>query len=221
MALLIDIEGIDGSGKGTQAQMLCARFAAAGVAAKLISFPRYEATLFGGAVGEFLNGAFGKLADVHPFLVSLLFAGDRFESKEMLERALAGYAVVVLDRYVPSNVAHQASKRHAAERDALIKKILHIEYGIYRLPLPDVCLLLDLPVPMAQQLIARKSPRSYTAKTADLQEADAAYLAQVREVYHHLATGPNWRTISCSDENGLRTVAEISDEIWSAVGRRS
>lgn len=219
MALLIDIEGIDGSGKGTQAQRLCERFQQAGVSTKLISFPRYEATLFGGAVGEFLNGAFGGLAEVHPFLVSLLFAGDRFESKELLEHALAEHAVVVLDRYVPSNVAHQASKRNGAEREELIRKIVQIEYDIYRLPRPDVCLFLEIPVPIARELIACKAARSYTAHRADIQEADAHYLDQVREVYLTLAAGGgHWRTIHCCNAGGLRSIAEIADEIWQTVG---
>src|SRR5258708_39110698 len=114
--MLIDLEGIDGSGKGTQARVLCDRFAQAGVSAALVSFPRYEATRFGRAVGEFLNGRFGSLQQVHPFLVSLLFAGDRFESKEFLVQAIKSHAVVVLDRYVPSNVAHQASKVEGPDR---------------------------------------------------------------------------------------------------------
>src|SRR5579872_3745025 len=108
--MLIDIEGIDGSGKGTQARLLTDRLLASGVSATLVSFPRYDATLFGKAVGEFLNGEFGSLDTVHPFLVSLLFAGDRFESKAYLLEAMRTSQIVVLDRYVPSNVAHQAAK---------------------------------------------------------------------------------------------------------------
>ncbi|RPI82323.1 MAG: thymidylate kinase, partial [Planctomycetaceae bacterium] len=123
-ALLIDFEGIDGSGKGTQARRLCERLSAERIPCALISFPRYSETLFGRAVGEFLNGRFGALDQVHPFLVSLLFAGDRFESKGLLETALAQNEVVVLDRYVPSNIAHQASKRAGPERQELIDQIL-------------------------------------------------------------------------------------------------
>ena len=93
--MLIDLEGIDGSGKGTQARRLCDRFAQSGVSATLVSFPRYEATLFGRAVGDFLNGRFGSLDQVHPFLVSLLFAGDRYESKRFLLEAIANHDVVL------------------------------------------------------------------------------------------------------------------------------
>src|SRR5947209_2867214 len=90
--------------------------------AGLLSFPRYQATLFGRAVGDFLNGRFGSLEEVHPFLVSLLFAGDRFESKSVLLDAIETHDVVVLDRYVYSNVAHQASKCEGAERAELTRQ---------------------------------------------------------------------------------------------------
>lgn len=218
MALLIDIEGIDGSGKGTQARRLCDRLVQSGVTASLISFPRYDATLFGRAIGEFLNGDYGTLDQVHPFLVSLLFAGDRFESKSVLDEARASSEVVVLDRYVPSNVAHQASKCAGAARADLIKRIHSLEFEVFGLPRPDLVLLLDLPVPMAQELVLRKSARSYTHRAADLQEADAAYLERVREVYLDLSRhGSEWRRIAVADGDRVRAIDEVSDEIWSVV----
>lgn len=224
MALLIDFEGIDGSGKGTQAQALCRRLQQAGIAAQLLSFPRYESTLFGQAIGEYLNGRFGGLEQVHPFLVSLLFAGDRFESKGELLRAMESNAVVVLDRYVPSNVAHQASKRGGAERAELTRRILHIEHEIYGLPRPDLILLLSLPVEIAQELVARKAARSYTTRSADIQEADRGYMQNVRDVYLELACSqPDWRVVECcshetsSGVETLRDVEDIADEVWRVV----
>jgi dTMP kinase len=218
--MLIDFEGIDGSGKGTQARRLCDRFTQAGVSAALVSFPRYDATLFGRAVGEFLNGRYGSLNEVHPFLVSLLFAGDRFESKGFLLQAIEKHSVVVLDRYVPSNVAHQASKVDGAERAELQRRILEIEFDIFGLPLPDLVVLLDLPVSVARQLIAHKGARNYTAAKADIQEADARYLERVRGAYHDMARGqPSWQMIPCCDGNRLRTVDEIAEIIWQHVGK--
>jgi dTMP kinase len=216
--MLIDIEGIDGSGKGTQAGRLVERLKTTGVSASLISFPRYAATLFGRAVGEFLNGKFGSLADVHPFLVSLLFAGDRFESKRFLLDARAASQVVVLDRYVPSNVAHQASKLDGAERAELTNRILELEYTVFGMPCPDVVVLLDLPVAIAQERISHKTPRNYTARKADIQEADGCYLERVREVYLELgSSGPNWHTILCSDGPRIRTIDEVADSVWQIV----
>src|SRR5580704_15426600 len=120
---LIAIEGIDGSGKGTQSRILVERLRQSGRKVELISFPRYEETFFGRLIGSFLNGQFGTLDQVHPVLVSLLFAGDRFESRPKLEKALATCDVVVLDRYVASNVAHQGAKILGADRETLCRSI--------------------------------------------------------------------------------------------------
>jgi dTMP kinase len=218
--VLIDIEGIDGSGKGTQARALVGRLAKAGISGSLVSFPRYEATLFGRAVGEFLNGEFGALDEVHPFLVSLLFAGDRFESRPFLLDAMRTNEIVVLDRYVPSNVAHQAAKLDGAARAELTRRILEIELGLFGLPKPDLVVLLDLPVSMAQRLIAKKGARAYTAKKADLQEADGQYLERVREVYLELARiESHWQQIACCEGNRLRSVDEIAEDVWQLVSR--
>lgn len=220
VAFLIDIEGIDGAGKGTQAVLLRDRLLAEGRTVALISFPRYRETLFGQAVGEYLNGEFGSLEAVHPFLVSLLFAGDRLESRSLLEDALVQNDVVLLDRYVPSNVAHQASKRDDDEREELIRRILRIEFDINRLPRPDLVLLLDLPVPVARQLVARKAARSYTNRAADIQEADGTYLQRVRDVYLRLADcEPTWRTVPCCHGDNLRTVEDISNELCAIIGQ--
>jgi dTMP kinase len=213
VSVLIAIEGIDGSGKGTQAARLHARLLAAGRRSALLSFPRYQQTMFGRKIGDFLNGQFGSLDAVHPLLASLLFAGDRFESRDLIQQAIATHDVVVCDRYVASNVAHQGAKLAGAERRDLIDWIEHLEYAIYQLPRANLTLYLDIPVDRAQQLIAMKAQRSYTEKAADLQEADANYLRRVRDVYSHLADGPGWSRIPCLDGSEIRTVDAIADDI--------
>ena len=215
--MLIDIEGIDGAGKGTQARLLCERLTLAGVSHRLLSFPRYAETLFGQIAGEFLNGRFGKLDEVHPLLAALIFAGDRVESRDVLLDALKTHAVVVLDRYIPSNVAHQAAKRVGVEWAELIERINRIEYDINHLPAPALTVLLDVPAEVAQTLIATKSARNYTARAADLQEADGEYLAEVRAVYCELAQQPGWQRIACVRNGTMRTVEEIAAEVWSHV----
>lgn len=220
MAFLIAFEGIDGSGKGTQAKKLCDRLVASGQRAALISFPRYAETRFGRAIGEFLNGRFGSLADVNPFLVSLLYAGDRFESRKFLLDAIATNDVVVLDRYVPSNIAHQGAKVTGEERREIVEWITTIEHGLYELPQADLVLLLDLPAVEARQLIAKKAARNYTDREADLQESDTTYLEQVRQVYRdQAAASSNWQLIECHDGRQLRTIDDIAEEIWRTAHR--
>ena len=218
MALLVNIEGIDGSGKGTQAARLQTRLQSLGKTTGLVSFPRYQATHFGRKVADFLNGRFGRLNEVNPFLAALLYAGDRFESKAWLAESIATHDVVILDRYVPSNMAHQASKLEGVERTELIAWIEQVEFGVYGLPQPDLCVLLDIPPVVAQQLIARKAPRDYTEQAADLQESDATHLARTREVYLELARAkPAWRCVSCVEGEKLRTADDIEAEIWGLV----
>jgi dTMP kinase len=218
-ARLIAIEGIDGSGKGTQSRILVERLRQSGRKVELISFPRYNETFFGRLIGSFLNGEFGTLDQVHPILVSLLFAGDRFESRPKLEDALAACDVVILDRYVASNIAHQGAKLSGAERETLCRSIEHLEFGLYGVPRPDRVILLDLEVSRAQDLIAQKGARTYTDRTADIQEADAGYLGRVRQVYLDLATRDStWSIVECGQERrGLRTVDEIAEIIWHIV----
>ncbi|GDY07579.1 thymidylate kinase [Planctomycetia bacterium] len=218
MAPLIVIEGIDGSGKGTQAQQLTERLAATGRRVRLLSFPRYRETLFGHAIGDFLNGRFGQLNEVHPFLASVLYAADRFESKSVLTDALQQSDVVICDRYVPSNLAHQGAKLEGAERDELLRTIERIEFGVFALPRPSLVVLLNVPVDIAQRNIAAKKPRSYTDKAADLQEADAGYLQRVRDVYLQLATtDPIWQRVESVRAGKQRSITEIGDDILGRV----
>jgi dTMP kinase len=221
MGRLIAIEGIDGSGKGTQAARLREGLERAGTSVALLSFPRYEATLFGRAIGDYLNGRFGSLDGVSPFLASLLFAGDRFESRELLHEAIAEHDVVVLDRYVASNVAHQGAKLTGDERGELVEWILRVEHEVFGLPRADLVLLLDLPVEAARRQVARKAARSYTEREADLHEADAAYLSNVRESYRELAAAdPNWTTIDCTRGDGVRSIDDVAAEILAVVQER-
>ena len=135
MSLLIAIEGIDGSGKGTQASRLVERLDTDGISCSLLSFPRYSETLFGESIGKFLNGDFGPLEAVAPQLAATLYAGDRFESRGMLLEALATQQVVVCDRYVPSNLAHQGSRVEDERQSELIEWIETIEYDVFQLSL--------------------------------------------------------------------------------------
>jgi len=220
--MLVAFEGIDGSGKGTQAHRLHERLVSSGRRAELISFPRYESTLFGKAVGEFLNGRFGSLSEVNPFLVSLLYAGDRFESRDFLKAALDNNDVVVLDRYVASNMAHQGAKCTGDEHAEIVDWIEKIEYGLYEMPQPDLVFLLDLPAAEAQRLIEKKQARSYTEKKADLQEADAEYLESVRRAYLELsAASDRWQTIDLCRDNAVRPVDEIGEAIWERLSEFS
>ena len=220
MGLLVAIEGVDGTGKGTQARRLVDALGAGGLKTELIGFPRYRETEFGGRIGHYLNGRYGSLADVHPLFASLLFAGDRFESRDMLLAAIEHSDIVVLDRYVGSNIAHQCARQAGVERDQLRAFVEHLEHGIYKLPQADLVILLDLPATAAQELIAKKAPRDYTDRAHDLQEANVAYQEDVRQLYREVAAAnPRWRQIELAPEGQLRSIDDIAAEVLAIVRR--
>ncbi|HAA61275.1 MAG TPA: dTMP kinase [Planctomycetaceae bacterium] len=223
MGLLVAIEGIDGSGKGTQARQLVDRLNSESISTGLLSFPRYSETLFGRAIGEFLNGEFGPLEAVAPQLSATLYAGDRFESRDVLTEALANHQVVVCDRYVPSNLAHQGSRVPAARQGALIEWIEQIEYEVFGLPRPDAVVWLDVPPHVSRRLIALKAPRDYTEKAADLQEADLEYQIGVHQAYRMLAADrDHWFRVDGLVENSqdVRSIEHIGDEVLNIVRRQ-
>lgn len=218
--MLIAIEGIDGSGKGTQARRLQDWLLTQGHSASLISFPRYSETHFGATIGRFLNGEFGQLDQVDPHLAATLYAADRFESKGVLIEQLATHDVVVADRYVPSNMAHQGAKKLGDDRQQLQDWISKVEYVVFQLPRADLVIHLDLPAETAQELISKKSKRDYTDKAADLQEADRDYLDSVRQSYLDLAARDDtWRTVPLLDGDRLRSIEEIGEEIAELAAR--
>ncbi len=219
MGRLIAIEGIDGSGKGTQSARLVEALRGRGVRTGLLQFPRYAATTFGAAIGDFLNGRFGELNQVHPQLAAVLYAGDRFESRELLLSRMTDHDVVILDRFVGSNLAHQAAKLEGSQREELITWIEKIEYGVFQLPRPDLTILIDMSAGWSRELVSRKTARDYTERTADLQEADTPYMEKVRRCYLEIAkVRPDWRIVpGICDDGQLRSIEDIGLQILQLV----
>jgi dTMP kinase len=217
---LIAIEGIDGSGKRTQLDLLARALDSRGIRTMRISFPRYESS-FGKLVARFLNGDFGPLDAVDPHFSALLYAGDRLEARPEIAAALGAGKVVLADRYIASNLAHQTSRVEPERREEFLAWLKNVEYGIYGLPVEDLILYLHLPTTEAHRMIGMKSGRAYTALRHDLQEADVAHLEQAAEIYDSLATLPNWTRINCTDFSGaLLSPDEIHRSILKAVETR-
>ena len=195
---LIALEGIDGSGKRTQMDLLAYALEARGFSIMRIAFPRYEST-FGKLAGRFLNGDFGPRETLDPHLSALLYAGDRFEAKKEIESALSAGKMVLADRYIGSNLAHQSERVPPEQRDDFLTWLKHVEYGIYGLPVEDLVVYLRIPAPDAYRLIGLKAPRAYTSLRHDILEADVAHLEQTAGIYDHLATQPNWVRVDCTN----------------------
>lgn len=219
--MLVAIEGIDGSGKKTQATLLLERARAAGRTVASFAFPRYGSGVFAALIARYLNGEFGPSSAVPAELAALMYAGDRFAARDELARALDTADLVVCDRYVASNLAHQGAKLPPERRDEFLRWAGELEYGLYRLPAPDVTVHLDIPADVAVSLVARKPARDYTPLKADIHERDAAYLAACAEVYRDLAgraVGGRWVSVRCADAGRLREPHDVARDVWSAVG---
>ncbi|MGA9884633.1 MAG: hypothetical protein WBQ34_13025 [Candidatus Acidiferrales bacterium] len=217
----IVIEGIDGSGKRTQLELLARAVAGRGLDFSQVSFPNYKG-FFGKLVARFLNGEFGPLDSVDPHFSALLYAGDRLESKPLLESTLAAGQILVSDRYIASNLAHQGSRVPPTKRDEFLAWLRQLEYEIYRLPAEDLVIYLRVPVAQAHQLVASKNARDYTNKKHDIQEADFPHLEAASHVYDQLAQQPHWVTIECFDtaKSVLRSAESIHNEILAAIEAR-
>ncbi len=218
--MLIALEGIDGAGKQTQTRLLLDHLVAAGYRAATLAFPRYGETFFAQSIAAYLQGRFGALATVDPHLAALLYAGDRLESKPLLTRLAAEHDVVVLDRYVASNLAHQGARVPPAARPEFLTWLATIEYDIYGLPEADLTLYLDITTSAAQGLVHRRGAAG-RGPARDLHEIDAAYLETCRQVYLMLlAQGyrSRWVAIPCCDPAGaVRPPEAVHAAVWEAV----
>lgn len=215
---LIAIEGIDGSGKRTQVDLLATALQSEGHTVYATGFPQYE-SWFGRMVGKFLNGELGQLETVDPHFTAMLYAGDRFEAKPSLEAALNAGQIVLADRYIASNLAHQVARAAPARRAEFLAWIEHLEYRIYGLPREDMILYLRVPPLEAQKLVAQKAARGYTTAQKDLLEASLRHLEDAAEMYDALANRPSWRTIECFDASQkiMRSPDLIAVEVLKAV----
>ena len=215
---LIALEGIDGSGKRTQLDLLSSELDARGLATFRISFPRYE-SFYGKLVGRYLNGEFGALDAVDPHLSALLYAGDRLEAKPEIEAALSAGKIVLADRYIASNMAHQSARVPPELREEFFAWLRRLEYGLYALPAEDLVIFLRVPVTEANRLVGLKSARAYTNLKRDIQEADIDHLEQTAIIYDRLATEANWARIDCIEMVSGNVVFTRGNSSRCAAGR--
>lgn len=218
MTLLVAIEGGDGAGKATAAANLVALAQAAGKSATVLAFPRYADTVGGHVLGEFLSGRLPRT--MTPQAAAVIYALDRFESVAHIARLAADHDLVVLDRYIASNIAYQAAKVPTDDAPALIDWIVRLEREQFGLLAPGLTVYLDTPLDVARDLILRKRQRSYTDRSYDEHEADLALQARVREVYAMLAAGSvlgRWMTVRTVANGTMRAPDAIAAEIGGAV----
>jgi dTMP kinase len=215
---IIVIEGLDGAGKSTQVNLLKEYLSKRGRASEYLHFPRTDGGLFGDLVARFLRGEFGDNQAVNPYLVALIYAEDRQDAKKMLENWIQARNIVILDRYVFSNIAYQCAKMEDSnEKEKLKTWILDLEFGYYNLPRPALNVFLDVPFLFTSKKLTENrtgKEREYLQGMRDIHEEDLDFQKKVREVYLTLANQPSFVRVDCSrNDSEMLSPAEIFSKL--------
>lgn len=220
---LIVIEGTDCSGKFTQLNLLVARLNSSGNCAKSFDFPNYNSPT-GKVVRMHIDGEFGSPGESDPKVSSVFFAEDRFACKGIICEELEAGKVVVLDRYVESNMANQGGKiRDDLERAKFVDWLDKLEHENFGLPRPDLVVFLHVPYSVSCELILKRQKKSdfHSGEGGlDKYEKCEDYLKNSEESYLQLAKSRGWMTVECAPDgniDSLKTPEEIHKEVWKRV----
>ena len=213
------IEGLDGAGKSTQINLLQDYLGKKRIEYNYLHFPRTDSQFFGEMIARFLRGEFGDISTVDPYIVALLYAGDRKDAASLIETWINNGNLVLVDRYVFSNIAFQCAKLLNPDEKELLKKwILKLEYEYYKIPKPDINLFLDVPYKFTAQRLssAREgSERDYLNGKQDIHEANLEFQNRVREIYlQEVDSDENIKIINCYEsDDKILTPEEIFEKI--------
>lgn len=217
--MFIVLEGLDGAGKSTQIKLLRQMMEQAGMECEYLHFPRFDAPVYGDMIARFLRGEFGSVEQVNPYLVALLYAGDRADAAKQIRAWMAEGKCVIVDRYVYSNVGYQCAKVESAEeRERLREWILRTEYEEFGIPRPTLSLFLDVPFGFTEaKLTAQRegADRDYLGGAQDIHEKSLELQRRVREVYLEAARREeDFEVVDCSTADGTMASPE---EIFARV----
>ena len=213
---LIVLEGIDGSGKETQASLLGNKLKEKGREVMHISFPDYKSPS-SALVKMYLNGDFGKNPeDVNPYAASLFYAVDRFASYRMKWKDFYQKGgIIIADRYTTSNMVHQMTKYEDKKaRKDFLAWLEKTEYEELELPVPDLVILLDIPLRVSENLVKE---RARQGGSMDIHEQHLGYLRKCHDAYQELVNLYGWKRIPCTEEGKLRTIEDIGKDVEKAA----
>lgn len=216
---LIALDGVDASGKQTHAQLLYQRLQAEGYPVRLLSFPAYDEPS-SMLVKMYLSGDFGeKPEDVNAYAASSFFAADRFATfRTDWKKDYEEGVILIADRYVSSNMIHQAGKiKDEAEKDRFLNWLDNLEYTVYGIPRPDMTLFLDMPPEFAQILMKNRQNKFDNSAGKDIHERDAVYLEESYRNACAVAQKYDWQHIACVCGSRIRDVDDIQAEIYGFV----
>ncbi|MCL2852584.1 MAG: hypothetical protein FWE20_06075 [Defluviitaleaceae bacterium] len=217
MAYIIAFEGIDGTGKGTQARLLYERLIALGKRCLELSFPDYDSFL-GREIGELLSGKHeNTAATLDPKSMALWFAAERFRTFRGIDRR--DYDFIVLNRYVLSNVAYQSLRVEPGERASFSQWVLELEHDQFGLPRPDVCFVFDVDESLSSANVSQKGYRGYTGDAPDVYESSSTTQTGARQAYRELARQLDGSIlVECMDAGGImRPAHEIAEFVFDKL----
>lgn len=208
---LVVIEGLDGSGKSSQVKLIKKYLKENNIKYKYVHFPQLEDNIFGEQIARFLRGELGDIDQVDPYIVALLYAEDRNFTKTKIYHWLNDGYVVLLDRYVNSNIAFQCAKTQ--DKEKLKEWILELEYDNFKLPKPDREIFLNVPVHFIERNLNKErkgDDRDYLNGKEDIHESSIEFQKQVREMYLELCESQdNLKKIECCDNEGDMPEKEV------------
>lgn len=219
---IIVIEGTDCSGKETQSKKLIERLNNDGIKIEYFSFPNYDSPtgrIIGGPylgkphIGE---GWFPETAPaVDPKVASLYYAADRRYNINKIQEKLDNGINVILDRYVYSNMGHQASKfNEESKRKEMYEWLEKLEFDMLELPIPDIKLFLYVPYDIALKL------KQNRIEKPDQHENDKNHLINAEKSYLEIASIYDFKKIDCFKNDEIRKIEDINDEIYKFVKER-
>lgn len=213
---LIVIEGLDGSGKATQAALLVQALAAQGKAVRKVAFPDYDSDS-SALVKLYLAGEFGKdPADVNAYAASSFYAVDRFASyKRDWGQFYRDGGIIVADRYTTSNAIHQCSKLPQAQWADFLAWLFEYEYHLLGIPAPDAVLYLKVDPAVSQRLMTARYHGDESRK--DIHEGNLDYLRRSREAAAYCSRALGWQEIECCQGGAMRPIEEIQADIRRRV----
>jgi dTMP kinase len=222
MKLLV-IEGLDGSGKSTQIKLLRDFFLNQGFTCEYLHFPRTDSPYFGELIARFLRGEFGSINDVDPYLVAMLYAGDRMDASKMITGWLNKGNIVILDRYTYSNIAYQCAKiPDVKKQNELMNWILKLEFEHFGIPKPDLNIFLDVPFAFTETKLTTKrggEDRNYLNGGNDIHESSLAFQKKVRDMYLSVAEKESrLAVVNCNNKDGgILFPKEIFEKIINII----
>jgi len=205
----IVLEGGDGVGKKTQAELLVQWLRGQGKQVELITYPNYE-NPFGQATKAMLHGAYGDPVGLNPYFASAFYTIDRAQDKKRLQSLLAEGVWIVADRYTTASLGYQAAKLPESEQRAFAEWLLHLEQVELGLPVPDVILFLTMPAELSKELASKRGLQ-------DRHETNCEYQTLAREAFARMAEWFAWDCIATAENEVVRAREAIHADIQKAV----